>query len=84
MHEGLFIDGRGALLGYQVIASIVTLVFSFVVSFLIAKVIDATIGVPVSALEEEEGLDLSLHGEPAYDFSGEPDESLVEAEPALR
>jgi ammonium transporter, Amt family len=41
----------------------VTLVYGFVVSFVILKIIDVTIGLRVSEEQEREGLDISLHGE---------------------
>ena len=50
----------------QVVASVVTLVFSFVVTFIIAKVIDMTMGLRVDEADEDEGLDLSQHAETAY------------------
>ena len=40
-----------------------TLVYGFVVSYLILKVIDITIGLRVSEEEEREGLDVTQHGE---------------------
>jgi Amt family ammonium transporter len=40
-----------------------TLLYSGIMSFIILKVIDMTIGLRVSADEEREGLDLALHGE---------------------
>jgi Amt family ammonium transporter len=40
-----------------------TLVYSFVVSFIILKILDVTIGLRVTEEEEREGLDVSLHGE---------------------
>ncbi|HXL97299.1 MAG TPA: hypothetical protein VN925_02930, partial [Steroidobacteraceae bacterium] len=40
-----------------------TLVWSFVMSIVILKLIDLTIGLRVTADEEREGLDISLHGE---------------------
>src|SRR5258708_6409224 len=40
-----------------------TLVYGFVVSYIILKVIDMTIGLRVGEEEEREGLDVSLHGE---------------------
>jgi Amt family ammonium transporter len=40
-----------------------TLAYGFVVSYLILKVIDITIGLRVSEEEEREGLDVSQHGE---------------------
>jgi len=45
---------------------VVALVFSFVVSYILAKVIDATIGLRVSEAEEQQGLDLALHEEQSY------------------
>src|SRR6266403_1013677 len=40
-----------------------TLIYGFVMSFIILKVIDMTIGLLVTEEQEREGLDLSLHGE---------------------
>ena len=39
-------------------------------SFVIAKVIDKTIGLRVSEEDESTGLDLSQHAETAYAFGG--------------
>jgi Amt family ammonium transporter len=66
--DGLFIGGGAGLLGEQALAAGVTLVFSFVVSFVIAKAIDLTIGLRVDPDVEDEGLDLALHAETAYSF----------------
>jgi Amt family ammonium transporter len=65
--EGVFLGGGVALLGDQIVASVVTLVYSFVVSFVIAKVIHATMGLRVTPAQEQEGLDLSQHAEAAYE-----------------
>ena len=62
----MFLGGGVELLKDQVVASVVTLVFSFVVTFIIAKVIDMTMGLRVTRPTEEEGLDLSQHAETAY------------------
>jgi Amt family ammonium transporter len=43
-----------------------TIVWSGVLSFVILKLIDVTIGLRVTAEEESMGLDLSLHGEQGY------------------
>ena len=67
-HEGLFIGGGGRLLLDQVIASAVVFAFSFVASFIIAKVIDVTMGLRMDEAQEEAGMDLSLHAESAYAF----------------
>ncbi len=40
-----------------------TLIYGFVVSFAILKIIDKTIGLRVTEDQEREGLDISLHGE---------------------
>ena len=48
------------------IAVVATCVFSAVVTFVLLKLVDATVGLRVSEVEEEHGLDLSQHGEPAY------------------
>ena len=65
-NEGLFLGGGATLLGDQFVASVVTLAYSFVVSFVLAKVIDRTMGLRVDPDAEEEGLDLSQHAETAY------------------
>lgn len=67
--EGLFLGGGFALLGDQVIASGATFAFSFVVTALIAKAIDATIGLRVSEADEQVGLDLSQHAETGYNLA---------------
>jgi Amt family ammonium transporter len=52
----------------QAIAVGVTLVFCFVGTFVILKVLDATVGLRVYDEDEVVGLDLSQHGETAYTF----------------
>ena len=66
--DGLFAGGGASLLGKQAIAVGATLVWSFVISFILAKVIDATIGFRVTADDEATGLDLTQHAETAYSF----------------
>ncbi|HSK48607.1 MAG TPA: ammonium transporter [Coriobacteriia bacterium] len=63
--DGL-LAGNAAQLIPQVVGVLVTMVFSFVVSFAILKVIEATIGVRVSPEAEETGLDLADHAETGY------------------
>jgi Amt family ammonium transporter len=65
-HEGLFLGGGFDLLQDQIVASLVTLVFSFVVTLVIATVIDRTMGLRVDETDEDIGLDLSQHAETAY------------------
>jgi Amt family ammonium transporter len=64
--EGLFLGGGADLLVDQIVASVVTLVFSFGASFIIAKAIDVTMGLRIDDAAEDEGLDLSQHAETAY------------------
>jgi ammonium transporter, Amt family len=40
-----------------------TVIYGFVMSFIILKVIDLAIGLRVTEEQEREGLDISLHGE---------------------
>jgi ammonium transporter, Amt family len=65
-NEGVFLGGGADLLVDQVVASVVTIAYSFVASLIIGKVIDLTIGLRVSEEAEDEGLDLSEHSEVAY------------------
>ncbi len=66
--DGLVNGGGLALMGKQLVAIGVTLVFSFVASFVILKLVDATIGLRVTEEEEMTGLDLAQHAEVGYAF----------------
>ncbi|MEY3872497.1 MAG: hypothetical protein RLZZ296_1492 [Pseudomonadota bacterium] len=50
----------------QAKAVIITVIWSGVVSFIAFKVVDLTIGLRVSEEDEREGLDITSHGETAY------------------
>ncbi|MBM4285994.1 MAG: ammonium transporter [Deltaproteobacteria bacterium] len=63
--DGLFF-GNPALLGIQVVAVLVTVVYSFVVSWILLKVLDATMGLRVNSEDEVAGLDLTEHQEAGY------------------
>lgn len=52
----------------QVIAVGTTWIYAFVVTFILAKVIDATMGLRVKDEEEDVGLDISQHAEKAYSY----------------
>ena len=58
--------GNANLLGYQIIAIIATMAYSLVVTFILAKIVDVTMGLRVKEEEEYVGLDISQHGERAY------------------
>jgi ammonium transporter, Amt family len=63
--QGLFY-GNPAQLGIQVLAVVVVSAFAFVGSYLLLKLVDVFSPLRVSPKEEDEGLDLSQHGEEAY------------------
>jgi ammonium transporter, Amt family len=64
--DGLFFGGGASLLGKQILASAVTLGFSFSVTYIVALVLDKTMGLRVSSDDETIGLDQSQHAEAAY------------------
>jgi Amt family ammonium transporter len=66
--DGALLGGGLGLLGKQAVAVGATLVWSFTISFVLAKVIDATIGLRCTPDEEAIGLDLTQHAETAYSF----------------
>src|SRR3954454_11908688 len=66
--DGVFFGGGAALLGEQALAVGVTLVYSFVLSFAIAKAIDLTIGLRVTEEDDVRGLDETQHAETAYAY----------------
>jgi Amt family ammonium transporter len=63
--NGLFF-GNPSQIGVQLLGIIVTMVFSFGITFIVAKLLDWSIGLRVTTMEEEVGLDISSHGERAY------------------
>jgi len=63
---GLFYGGDTSLLIEQAIANAAAIVWSFILTFVIMKVLDATIGVRAEEQAELTGLDLALHSETAY------------------
>lgn len=67
--EGLINGGGTTLLVAQLIACVAVLAFSMVMTLVIAKVIDATIGLRVDEEDELRGLDISQHAETAYNFA---------------
>ncbi len=64
--NGLLFGGGAGLLMAQLAGIIGVGIFVFVVSMVFWKIIDAIIGVRVSAEEEMEGLDIGEHGNVAY------------------
>lgn len=60
------IYGGGDFFFAQLIAVAVTIAFSGIVTYIIAKVVDSTIGLRAEEQEELEGLDITLHEERGY------------------
>jgi Amt family ammonium transporter len=63
--DGLFFGNPGQM-GIQALAIGATLVYSFVISYALFKILDKTMGLRVSTDEEVAGLDLSEHQETGY------------------
>jgi Amt family ammonium transporter len=64
-YKGL-IDGNAGQVLTQLIAVAATIAYAVVGTFVIVKVVDGILGIRISAKDEELGIDLSTHGEAAY------------------
>lgn len=64
--DGLLLGGGTGLLVNQLIAVGATLAFSGIISLVLAKVLDISIGLRIDDDQEAQGLDLSQHAESAY------------------
>jgi Amt family ammonium transporter len=62
------IDGNPGQVATQVLAVGATIAYAVVSTFVIVKVVDFALGLRVAAQQEEVGLDISVHGEVAYQF----------------
>ncbi len=65
--NGLFLGNLG-LLGAQVLALAVVILYAFGITWGILKFLDKTMGLRVSPEDEMDGLDLAQHGESGYVF----------------
>ncbi|GAA3115446.1 ammonium transporter [Planomonospora alba] len=66
--QGLFYGGPISQLGVQVLGPVAVGAYSFVVSWIIAKAVDATMGFRVSPEDEVTGIDITTHAETGYDL----------------
>jgi Amt family ammonium transporter len=66
--DGLLHGGGAGQLGKQVVATLATMTYSFVVTSLLARLLDRTLGFRVDEEHESVGVDLVLHAETAYDL----------------
>ncbi|RHW32065.1 ammonium transporter [Lysinibacillus yapensis] len=64
--QGLLTTGNFSLLIIQLVGAAVVLVWGLIGGTIIGRVCEKTVGFRVSKREEEEGLDMSYHGIPAY------------------
>ena len=64
------LDGNAQQLVNNATGALLTWVLAAVGTFIILKVVDAVIGLRVSESEELDGLDISQHGEEAYNLEG--------------
>jgi Amt family ammonium transporter len=60
------IDGNGRQVLIQLVAIAAIAIYAFVISWVLAAVLKATMGLRVKEDEEVVGLDISQHGERAY------------------
>ncbi len=63
---GLFYGGGFHMLGIQALGAAATIIWAFVLGYVIFKVLDFFFGIRVEPRIEEEGLDIYEHGETAY------------------
>jgi Amt family ammonium transporter len=68
--NGLFYGGNATLLGHQVMGVLFTVVWTGVLTTVIALAIKYTIGWRVTRDDEVAGIDFAEHGESAYDWGG--------------
>ena len=67
--NGLLYGGGTGVLGTQLLAVVVVLGYSFVITLVLAKVIDGVMGLRIDTEAEVTGIDLDQHLESAYDLS---------------
>jgi Amt family ammonium transporter len=67
-YESILGGGSFTLLGKQALAAAVVMAYSFTVTYVIALLIKATIGLRVTEEEEITGIDQTVHAESAYEL----------------
>jgi Amt family ammonium transporter len=75
--DGIFYGGNATLLGHQAAGVLFTIVWTGVLTTLIALIIKYTIGWRVKPEGEAEGIDFDQHGESAYDLGSASSSHLV-------
>ncbi len=67
--NGLFYGGGLTQFWSQLIAAVTVMVYSFALAFIIAKVLDVTMGLRIPEEDEITGVDLTTHAETAYELA---------------
>ena len=73
--NGVLYKGGWTLMGHQAVAVLAVVAYSFIVTYILAQILDKTIGLRVSEDDESVGLDLSQHAETAYETTSYSDGS---------
>jgi Amt family ammonium transporter len=60
------VDGNAGQVVTQLVAVGATIAYAVIATFVIVRVVDAVLGIRISEAEEQLGLDLTIHGEVAY------------------
>jgi ammonium transporter, Amt family len=68
--DGWLVGGHASFFGWELLAAVVVAAFSFGATWLIATLLDRSIGLRVSPEDEFTGLDLTQHSESAYAIGG--------------
>jgi Amt family ammonium transporter len=68
--DGLFSGGGAHFFGLELLATVVACAYCFGATWLLAKVVDRTMGLRVAPEDEFTGLDLTQHAESAYSLGG--------------
>jgi Amt family ammonium transporter len=68
--RGLFYGGGAELLGKQAIAAFAVMAYSFVLTYIIALIVKAAVGLRISEEDEITGIDTTSHAESAYEWAG--------------
>jgi ammonium transporter, Amt family len=80
--DGLLYGGGLGQLGIQAVAVLAVMAYSFVMSYGLGKLVDATVGFRISDEDERTGVDETTHAEGAYDIGGVRSGGFAGTEPA--
>jgi ammonium transporter, Amt family len=81
--DGLLAGGGLGQLGKQAAATFSVMAYSFVLTYVIGKIIDVTMGLRVDEEAEYEGVDITQHAETAYEFGTAHASSTASGGPKL-